>query len=79
MRKLKNHLLSGVGAVVDATEPFSFELTEDVVREAIRRGLSGRGMMALAIMKSSNPNVSFEDIVVDDDGHGASAKMRGQS
>jgi hypothetical protein len=42
--------------VMDATEPFSFQVTEEIIADAIRLGLNGRQMMALAIVRPSAPD-----------------------
>jgi hypothetical protein len=42
--------------IEDATEPFAFQVTEEIIAEAIRLGLNGRQMMALAIIRPSAPD-----------------------
>jgi hypothetical protein len=42
--------------IKDATEPLSFQVTEEIVADAIRLKLNGREMMALAIVRPSAPD-----------------------
>jgi hypothetical protein len=42
--------------IEDATEPFPFQITKQIIAEAIRLKLNGRQMMALAIIRPSAPN-----------------------
>jgi hypothetical protein len=41
--------------VKDATKPFIFHVTQEILDEARRLGLNGRQMMALAIARPSAP------------------------
>jgi hypothetical protein len=40
----------------DATKPFAFHLTQEIIDEARRLGLTGRQMMSLAIVRPSAPD-----------------------
>jgi hypothetical protein len=40
----------------DATKPFFVQVTKEIIAEAIRLGLDGRQMMALAIIRPSAPD-----------------------
>jgi hypothetical protein len=40
----------------DATEPFTFHVTQEVIDEACRLGLSGRQMLALAVVRPTAPD-----------------------
>jgi hypothetical protein len=39
--------------IVDATEPLTVNVTQEIIDEARRLGLNGRQMMSLAIMRST--------------------------
>jgi len=52
--------------VVDATEPLEISITQEILDYARRKGMTGRQMMAYAIMRSINGPDDI--IVVDDDG-----------
>jgi hypothetical protein len=41
--------------VKDATQPFAFHVTQEILDDARRLGLNGRQMMALAIIRPSAP------------------------
>ena len=41
--------------VEDATEPFEFQVTQEVIDEAIRLKLNGRQLLALAVVRPTAP------------------------